>query len=54
MWNKKLKRIKKQAWNFFKVGSPPQTSTSENNSNKQGPSEMELNRRGNKIAPVEG
>lgn len=53
VWDKKLKRMKKQAWLFFKLGSATQTSTSENNSNKQGPSELELNRRANKITPVE-
>lgn len=53
VWDKKLKKMKKQAWLFFKFGSPPQTSTSENNSNKQGPSELELNRKTNKITPVE-
>ena len=53
VWDKKLKKMKKQAWLFFKFGSPPQTSTSENNSNKQGPSELELSRKANKITPVE-
>jgi len=53
VWDKKLKKMKKQAWLFFKLGGTPQTSTSENNSNKQGPSELELNRRANKITPVE-
>jgi len=46
-WTKKLQRVKKRAWRLFNIGSPPATSTSERQS-------VELSRKSNKIAPVEG
>ncbi|XP_073250628.1 adhesion G-protein coupled receptor D1-like [Porites lutea] len=56
VWNKKLQNVKRQAWNLFRIGRPPATtsSTPEAQSYRAERSEMEMSRRNNKIAPVDG
>ncbi|CAH3166343.1 unnamed protein product [Porites lobata] len=56
VWNKKLQNVKRQTWNLFRIGRPPATtsSTPEAQSYRPERSEMEMSRRNNKIAPVDG
>ncbi|KAM7449252.1 hypothetical protein ABFA07_002809 [Porites harrisoni] len=56
VWNKKLQNVKRQAWNVFRIGRPPATtsSTPEAQSYRPERSEMEMSRKNNKIAPVDG
>ncbi|KAM7449250.1 hypothetical protein ABFA07_002808 [Porites harrisoni] len=55
-WNKKLQNVRRQAWHLFKIGRPPaiSSSTPEVQSCRAEQPQMEMNRRNNKIAPVDG
>ena len=55
-WNKKLQNVRRQAWYLFKIGRQPATSSStpEAQSCRPEQPQMEMNRRNNKIAPVDG